>query len=57
MKKAAPRLVRVGLIKAIPRPWDLPGNWALFQRLADRAVADGAQLLCTPECFLDGYLR
>lgn len=57
MSKTPPRTVRVGLIKAQPARWDLRANWALFRQLADRAVAEGAQLLCTPECFLDGYVR
>ncbi len=49
------RIVRVGLIKAIPVKWGLAANWALFEFLFRRAVRRGAQIVCTPECFLDGY--
>lgn len=48
--------VRVGLIKAVPVKWDIQANWQLFELLASRAVDRGAELLCTPECFLDGYV-
>lgn len=50
------RIVRVGLIKAVPEKWNLEANWALFQELAVRASRRGAQIVCTPECFLDGYV-
>ncbi len=50
------RIVRIGLIKAMPKKWDLTYNWTLFAELFDRAVERGAQLVCTPECFLDGYV-
>ncbi len=47
--------VRLGLIKAVPVVWDLEANWGTFQSLAEQAVDRGAQLICTPEGFLDGY--
>jgi predicted amidohydrolase len=50
------RLVRIGLIKAVPKKWDLRGNWKIFEQLAESAVQKGAQIICTPECFLDGYV-
>lgn len=50
------RTVRVGLIKAVPVKWDLAANWATFEELFLRAVGSGAQIVCTPECFLDGYV-
>lgn len=49
------RIIRVGLIKAVPVPWDLAANWRTFERLAREAVRQKARLICTPECFLDGY--
>ena len=48
--------IRVGLLKAVPKLWDLEANWRTFEDLAMQAVARGAQLICTPECFLDGYV-
>lgn len=50
------RLVRVGLIKAEPRKWDLAANWRTFETLFLQGVERGARILCTPECFLDGYV-
>jgi predicted amidohydrolase len=44
------------LIKAVPLKWDLAANWCTFEELATRACQRGAQLICTPECFLDGYV-
>ena len=48
--------IRVGLIKAVPVKWEIEANWRLFESLALRAVNRGAELICTPECFLDGYV-
>jgi len=50
------RLVRVGLIKAVPEKWNLSANWEVLADLAARAAARGARIVCTPECFLDGYV-
>ena len=50
------RIVRVGMIKFVPRKWNLKYNWTMFKRLAIQAVDRGAQLICTPECILDGYV-
>ncbi|MBI4530936.1 MAG: carbon-nitrogen hydrolase family protein, partial [Candidatus Latescibacteria bacterium] len=50
------RTVRVGLIKAVPKKWDLEANWATFERLAVSAKERGSQIICTPETFLDGYV-
>ena len=52
---AAQRVVRVGLIKAVPVVCDLELNWSTFETLARQGVERGAQLICTPEGFLDGY--
>lgn len=48
--------IRLGLIQAVPVKWDQAANWAIFERLATQASQGGAQLICTPECFLDGYV-
>lgn len=56
MAEQPQRPVRLGLIKALPTKWDVAGNWHLFEDLFIRAVQRGAQIVCTPECFLDGYV-
>ncbi len=48
--------IRVGLIKAVPIKWDLKSNWEMFEALAINASNRGANIICTPECFLDGYV-
>jgi len=53
---SADSIVRVGLIKAVPRKWDLAANWETFDQLAASAKKRGAQIVCSPECFLDGYV-
>jgi len=50
------RIVRAGLIKAVPCKWDIESNWKVFERLGAEAVRCGARIICTPECFLDGYV-
>jgi predicted amidohydrolase len=39
-----------------PKSWDKQGNFAKLERFAKEAAADGAQLVVTPEGFLEGYL-
>jgi predicted amidohydrolase len=39
-----------------PRPWDKQANFAKLELFVKKAVADGAQLVVTPEGFLEGYL-
>jgi predicted amidohydrolase len=39
-----------------PRPWDKQANFAKLEHFATLAAADGAQLVVTPEGFLEGYL-
>ncbi|MFC1737172.1 carbon-nitrogen hydrolase family protein [Candidatus Hydrogenedentota bacterium] len=49
-------MIRLGLIKAVPVKWDVEANWKTFEMLARRGAERGAQLIVTPECFLDGYV-
>ncbi len=49
-------MLRLGLIKAVPVKWDVAGNWKVFEKLARVGAERGAQLIITPECFLDGYV-
>ena len=55
MKKQKTRKLRVGLIKFVPKKWSLAYNWTIFEKLAVRAADQGARLICTSECILDGY--
>ena len=50
------RIIRVGLIKAVPVKWDIETNWQTFHELTSEASRRGAHMICTPECFLDGYV-
>jgi predicted amidohydrolase len=47
--------VTIGMLKAMPRKWDVEGNWAIFQEQLKRHQGDGIDVFITPECFLDGY--
>jgi len=48
--------IRVALIKANPQQWDLEYNWKLFEVMTRTAAERGAQIVCSSECFLDGYV-
>jgi predicted amidohydrolase len=37
-------------------PWDKKANWRKANRMVRRAAKDGAQLICAPEGFLEGYI-
>lgn len=56
VKRPNRNVIRVGLIKAVPVKWDLEANWRQFVSLAKKAADAGADMVCTPECFLDGYV-
>jgi len=43
-------------LRATPKPWDKAGNVDLLERLARRAAGNGADVVVTPEGFLEGYL-
>ncbi len=46
----------VAALKVTPAVGDAAANFARFEQLARSAAADGAQLIVTPECYLDGYM-
>ena len=48
-------IVRFGMMKALPRKYDLEYNMALFERMAKKASDNDVNILLTCECFLDGY--
>jgi predicted amidohydrolase len=39
-----------------PEPWDKEGNFRLLERYAREAAAKGANVIATPEGFLEGYV-
>lgn len=49
------RVVRVGMMKALPVKWELEQNMKVFEKLVKGAHDEGVQLFLTCECFLDGY--
>ena len=50
-----PDSVRVALMHGIPEKWNLDANFAVFLEQLDAASDKGADILITPECWLDGY--
>ncbi|MBI1930249.1 carbon-nitrogen hydrolase family protein [Candidatus Poribacteria bacterium] len=49
------RKVRIGMIVALPKKWEVEANWSTFETLIRRHAEDGVDVFITPECFLDGY--
>ena len=47
--------MRLGLLKAVPRPWEPEWNLSVFEKYAREAADRGVELLVTCECYLDGY--
>jgi predicted amidohydrolase len=43
-------------LKVTPKPWDKQGNLAKLEQFTRRAASDGAQVVVTPEGFLEGYV-
>lgn len=48
--------VKVAALKVIPVAYDKEGNYARFEQFAREAAGNGAQIIVTSECYLDGYL-
>jgi deaminated glutathione amidase len=43
-------------LRVVPDRWDKESNFHKLERYARQAVAEGAQVIITPEGFLDGYV-
>ena len=43
-------------LRVTPKPWDKQANFVTLEYYARQAAAQGAQLVITPEGFLEGYL-
>jgi len=50
------RMVRVGMLKAVPKKWDKEANWRTMERLIRDASRLKIDIAVTSECFLDGYV-
>jgi len=48
------KLMRIGMLKAMPGKWDVVGNWEVFETQFE-AHGQNVDVFVTPECFLDGY--
>ena len=46
----------IGVLRVMPVRWDKEANFQKLDKYARLAVAQGAQLVVTPEGFLDGYV-
>jgi len=46
----------VATLKVMPEFGNKAANYAVFEKLARQAAGAGANLIVTPECFLDGYV-
>jgi len=53
--KSKGKKINVGILKAMPRKWDVKGNWAIFEKQFGRHEDENIDVFITPECFLDGY--
>jgi len=47
--------VRLALLRATPKKWELEENFQVFLRAVELAAEKDADILITPECWLDGY--
>jgi N-carbamoylputrescine amidase len=47
--------VRLAMMRGIPEKWNVEANFKVFLEQLEAADKAGADVLITPECFLDGY--
>jgi predicted amidohydrolase len=50
------RSFKLAAIRVTPQNWNKEANFATLERLARQAAAQGAQVVMTPEGFLEGYV-
>jgi predicted amidohydrolase len=46
---------RLAMLRAVPVKWDLDANFKVFLQGVDLAAQHQAEIVITPECWLDGY--
>ena len=49
-----PDKIKIGMLKALPKKWDVAKNWAIFEKQFETHGGE-TDVFITPECFLDGY--
>src|SRR5688572_17849353 len=54
-RRSDPERVTLALMRAEPVVWDLAKNFEAFLAGVELAVQGSAEILITPECWLDGY--
>lgn len=54
-KQPAHDRVRLALMRAVPEKWKLDSNYQIFEKVVSLAAQKKADVLITPECWLDGY--
>ncbi len=48
--------LKIGVLRVTPDRWDKEANFKKLEKYARVAQGQGAQLVVTPESFLDGYV-
>ncbi|RKX27904.1 MAG: hypothetical protein DRP71_17935 [Verrucomicrobia bacterium] len=47
--------IRLAMLRGVPEAWNLERNFLVFEQAVSEAASSEADLLITPECWLDGY--
>ena len=47
--------MRLAMLRGVPEKWQLKRNFAVFEQAIAKAAESNADILVTPECWLDGY--
>ena len=53
---AEPQIITVGMIRVVPEKWNPDANMATLECLVPEVAAAGADIVITPEAFVDGYV-
>ena len=54
--RCAAASVKVASVAITPIKWDKAANWIEIERRVEEAAEAGAELVCTPEGVLEGYV-
>lgn len=47
--------IRLAMLRGVPEKWNLEHNFRIFEEAVSKAASSEADILITPECWLDGY--
>jgi len=47
--------IRLAMLRGVPEKWNLESNFGIFEQAVIEADSSEADILITPECWLDGY--